>query len=47
VDADSEKIAMIYPAGRKEIGSPEPIATVLSGPRKGKGLGAARRIIDM
>jgi hypothetical protein len=47
VNTDSERIAMIFPAGREEIGSSERIATVLSGPRKGKGPGEARRIIDM
>jgi hypothetical protein len=47
VDADSERIAVIYPAGREEIGSSEPTTPVLSGPRKGKGPRAARRIIDM
>jgi hypothetical protein len=47
VHTDSERIAMIFPARRKEIGSSEPTTTVLSGPRKGKGPGAARKITDM
>jgi hypothetical protein len=47
VNTDSERIAMISLARREETGSSEPAATVLSGPREGKGPGAAHRIIDM